>query len=71
MALFSCACLYSVLFLGGRSIPELMGGEAYIFSNYLNVVRHLRNAWMFCGKKGGKMVLSRRFSFYLDKASDC
>ena len=55
----------------GDQNPKEIGGMTYSFSNYQTLIRHLRQAGMLQGKKGGLLQLSNKFTYYLDLASDC
>ena len=55
----------------GDQSPKEIRGLTYTFSNYQTIIRHLREAGILEGKKGGVLRLSTKFCQYLDLASDC
>lgn len=55
----------------GDQTPKVIGGTEYTYSNFQTIKLHLLNCGMFERKKGDVFVLSRKFSFFLDHASDC
>lgn len=55
---------------GDQTAKEIRG-MTYTFSNFQTITKHLKNAGMLQGKKGGLLQLSKKFTYYLDLASDC
>jgi len=51
--------------------PKAIDGVKYAYSNFQTILLHLKQAGMIKGKKFGRYTLSRKFSYFLDKASDC
>ena len=51
--------------------PKTIEGATYTYSNFQTILLHLRQAGMVKGKKFGRNTFSRKFSYFLDKASDC
>ena len=56
---------------GGDRSPKNIDGVEYTYSKFQTILLHLRQAGMVKGKKFGRYRLSRKFSYYLDRASDC
>lgn len=51
--------------------PKVIDGVEYTYSKFQTILLHLKQADMVKGKKFGRYTLSRKFSYFLDKASDC
>ena len=56
---------------GNDHSPKTIDGVTYTYSNFQTILLHLKQAGMIKGKKFGRYTLSRKFSYFLDKASDC
>jgi len=52
--------------------PNITIGDVKMsYSTYQTITRHLKNAGMIYGKKGGEIRLSKRFCNFMDSASKC
>ena len=56
---------------GNDHSPKTIDGITYTYSNFQTILLHLKQSGMVKGKKYGRYTLSRKFSYFLDKASDC
>lgn len=56
---------------GNDHTPKTIDSVTYTYSNFQTILLHLKQAGMIKGKKFGRYTLSRKFSYFLDKASDC
>jgi len=56
---------------GDDHSPKTIDSVTYTYSNFQTILLHLKQAGMTKGKKFGRYTLSRKFCYFLDKASDC